>query len=95
MVISSTAFKTIYCLLLVIYSLIRIIFAKGRRKIKNKRSKDFTGETIKVFITFLGMVLIPLISVFTPFLNIFQIKLPLIVIYFSIIGIIIDIYFFI
>ena len=91
---SSILFKIIYCILLSIYSLIRIIYAKGSTKIRNKKSKNDTYERIKVFIAFVGMVLIPLISVFTSFLNIFRIELPLIIIYFSIIGKILNVYFF-
>ena len=90
----SILFKIIYCILLSIYSLIRIIYAKGSTKIRNKKSKNDTYERIKVFIAFVGMVLIPLISVFTSFLDIFRIELPLIIIYFSIIGKILNVYFF-
>ena len=91
---SSILFKIIYCILLSIYSLIRIIYAKGSTKRINKKSKNDTFEIIKAFIAFLGMVLIPLLSVFTSFLDIFRFKFPLIIIYFSIIGKIFNIYFF-
>ena len=91
---SSILFKIIYCILLFIYSLIRIIYARGSTKRINKKSKNDTFEIIKVFIAFLGMVLIPLISVFTSFLDNFRFKFPLILIYFSIIGKIFNIYFF-
>ena len=90
----SILFKIIYCILLSIYSLIRIIYAKGSTKRINKKSKNDTFEIIKAFIAFLGMVLIPLLSVFTSFLDIFRIELPLIIIYFSIIGKILNVYFF-
>jgi len=91
---SSILFKIIYCILLSLYSLIRIIYAKGSTKRINKKSKNDTFEIIKAFIAFLGMVLIPLLSVFTSFLDIFRFKFPLIIIYFSIIGKIFNIYFF-
>ena len=87
-------FKITYYVLLSIYSLIRIKFAKGVKKIKLKKTKNDIYEKIKVFIAFTGMVLIPLFSIFTPFLNNFRINIPLIIIYFSIIGKILNIYFF-
>ena len=91
---SSLLFKILYCLFLFIYGLIRFIFAKGVKNIKIKKSKDDIFEKIKDFIAFLGMALIPLISIFTPFLNNFEIKIPLLIIFFSIIGIAFDLYFF-
>ena len=50
----SILFKIIYCILLSIYSLIRIIYAKGSTKRINKKSKNDTFEIIKAFIAFLG-----------------------------------------
>jgi len=91
---SSLLFKLLYCIFLFIYGLIRFIFAKGIKNIKIKKSKDDIFEKIKDFIAFLGMAFIPLISVFTPFLNNFEIKIPLLIIFFSIIGIAFDLYFF-
>ena len=91
---SSLLFKLLYCIFLFIYGLIRFIFAKGIKNIKIKKSKDDIFEKIKDFIAFLGMAFIPLISIFTPFLNNFEIKIPLLIIFFSIIGIALDLYFF-
>ena len=91
---SSLLFKILYCLFLFIYGLIRFIFAKGVKNIKIKKSKDDIFEKIKDFIAFLGMAFIPLISIFTPFLNNFEIKIPLLILFFSIIGIALDLYFF-
>ena len=91
---SSLLFKIVYCIFLFIYGLIRFIFAKGIKNIKIKKSKDDIFEKIKDFIAFLGMAFIPLISVFTPFLNNFEIKIPLLILFFSIIGIALDLYFF-
>ena len=91
---SSLLFKILYCLFLFIYGLIRFIFAKGVKNIKIKKSKDDIFEKIKDFIAFLGMAFIPLISIFTPFLNNFEIKIPVLIIFFSIIGISFDLYFF-
>ena len=91
---SSLLFKLLYCIFLFIYGLIRFTFAKGVKDLKIKKSKDDIFEKIKDFIAFLGMAFIPLISVFTPFLNNFEIKIPLLIIFFSIIGIAFDLYFF-
>ena len=91
---SSLLFKIIYCIFLSIYSIIRFTFAKGVKKIKLKKSKNDISEKIKDFIAFLGMAFIPLISIFTPFLDNFNIQIPVIVIYFSIIGLALDLYFF-
>ena len=91
---SSLLFKLLYCIFLFIYGLIRFIFAKGIKNIKIKKSKDDIFEKIKDFIAFLGMAFIPLISIFTPFLNNFEIKIPLLILFFSIIGIALDLYFF-
>ena len=91
---SSLLFKILYCLFLFIYGLIRFTFAKGVKDLKIKKSKDDIFEKIKDFIAFLGMAFIPLISILTPFLNNFEIKIPLLIIFFSIIGIAFDLYFF-
>ena len=91
---SSLLFKIVYCIFLFIYGLIRFTFAKGVKDLKIKKSKDDIFEKIKDFIAFLGMAFIPLISIFTPFLNNFEIKIPLLILFFSIIGIALDLYFF-
>ena len=99
MVISISIYQLIYCILFSIYSLVRIYFVyfvAKRNTNKNiyKRSKNKTIERIKVCIAGIGMIFVPLISVFTPYLNYFKIQIPSFLLIITIILLILNIYYF-
>ena len=96
MKISISINQIIYCVLFSIYSLVRIYFVTKRNSKNNnyKRAKNKTTERIKVFIAGIGMIFVPLISIFTSYLNYFKIRVPSFLIVITILLLILNIYYF-
>ena len=95
--IEISKYEFIYCILFSIYSLIRIYFVAKRNKNNNKlikSSKNNTIERIKVTIAGIGMIFIPLISVFTPYFDYFKIQIPTFLLNLTIILLILNIIYF-
>ena len=94
--ISISINQIIYCILFSIYSLVRIYFVSKRNSKNNnyKRAKNKTTERIKVFIAGIGMIFVPLLSVFSSYLNCFKIRVPSFFIVLTTLLLILDIYYF-
>ncbi len=70
------SWKITFLLLFIIYSLVRIPYAIRNKKNKAIKNQSPLKEKLKVFIAFQGMLTIPLLYVFTPWLDSFAMNLP-------------------
>ena len=95
MIYTTQIYKLIYCLILTIYSLIRIYFVFKRDKsLKQVRAKKQKFERLNIFIAWLGMMFVPLVYVFTPYLDYFNFKISFIFINIAIVALSLNVYFF-
>jgi protein-S-isoprenylcysteine O-methyltransferase Ste14 len=70
-------FKIIFVILWFIYIAIRVPFESKYRLLQKIKVLDSKKEKLLIILLALGLLLIPLIWVFTPFLNSFNIELPI------------------
>ena len=87
-------FKILLFVILVVYGLIRVPFAKKCRNNKNIKSVHTLFEKINVFIAWLGMVFVPVLYSFTSILDTFHFNLPFYIRIIATLGLIMDCEFF-
>lgn len=73
---SEISFKIAFVVLWIIYILIRTPFEKKYKSGKKIKTIHSTKDKCLLFLLFLGLLLIPLLWLFTPFLDSFDILLP-------------------
>jgi protein-S-isoprenylcysteine O-methyltransferase Ste14 len=73
---SEIIFKIAFVVLWIIYILIRVPFEKGYKREEKIKTTHMTKEKFLLFLLSLGLLLIPMIWLFTPFLDSFNINLP-------------------
>lgn len=73
---SQIIFKVAFVALWIIYILIRVLFDKKYKQTEKVKTLDSLTEKFLLIIISLGLLLIPLVWVFTPFLDGFTIELP-------------------
>ncbi len=74
---SEIIFKIIFIVLFIIYILIRVPFDKKYKQQEKIRVVNSTKEKSLLFLMALGLLLMPLLWIFTPFLERFRIDFPL------------------
>lgn len=90
----SYIFKTVIFVSLIIYGLIRMPFMKKCKLKQNIKSENLSYEKFKVFIAWLGMVLVPIIFVFSNVFIKFDMNLPVYIRILGVMGLIADAIFF-
>lgn len=85
---NETIFKIIFVVLWVIYILIRSPFDKQYKQVEKIRSVHSTIEKILLVLMSLGLLIIPLIWIFTTVLNNFKMEFP---VWLRIVGIVISV----
>jgi protein-S-isoprenylcysteine O-methyltransferase Ste14 len=73
---SELIFKLIFVILFIIYVLIRVPFDKQYKQQEKIKTVNSVKEKLLLFLLSLGLILIPIVWLFTPFLVGFDIKLP-------------------
>ena len=81
-------FKIIFAALFIIYILIRVPFDKEYKQIEKIKTLNSLTEKVLLILMSIGLLFIPLIWLFTPFLNDFKIEFP---VWLRIVGITISI----
>ncbi len=77
MIIEENGWKIIFFVLLMLFTLIRIIFAVKSKQSKVIQSQNLLEEKIKAFTVSLGTFFLPLVYIFTPWLDSFEMNFPL------------------
>lgn len=70
-------FKTLFAVLWIIYIVIRIPYDKKYKTNQIIRKLNTTGEKVLLMFLYFGLVLLPLVWVFTTFLNNYKLLLPI------------------
>jgi protein-S-isoprenylcysteine O-methyltransferase Ste14 len=70
-------FKIVFAALFIIYILIRVPFDKEYKQIEKIKTLNSLTEKFLLILMSIGLLFIPLIWLFTPFLNDFEIEFPL------------------
>ncbi len=71
------AFKITFAILWFIYILIRVQFDKKYKQVEKIKAVNSTTERLLIFLLLVGLILIPLFWSFTPFMDSFNIGLPI------------------
>jgi protein-S-isoprenylcysteine O-methyltransferase Ste14 len=69
-------FKIVFAALFIIYILIRVPFDKEYKQIEKIKTLNSLTEKVLLILMSIGLLFIPLIWLFTPFLNDFKIEFP-------------------
>lgn len=73
---NGTLFKIIFIILLIVGAIVRLPYFKRYKTIEKVSSKKPKREKIVFGLTSLGLVVVPLVNVFTPRLDSFGMQLP-------------------
>ncbi|MFZ1513765.1 MAG: protein-S-isoprenylcysteine O-methyltransferase [Saprospiraceae bacterium] len=73
---NETVFKIAFIVLFIIYVIIRAPFVKTYKQEEKIKTLHSVKEIILLFLMSVGLLLIPLLWVFTPFLNSFKMEFP-------------------
>jgi archaellum biogenesis protein FlaJ (TadC family) len=74
---TETIFKIAFVVLFIIYVLIRVPFDKTYQKQEKINKLNSSREKILLLLMPIGLLMIPLLLIFTPFLNDFKIEFPI------------------
>lgn len=85
---SEIFFKIIFVALFVVYILIRIPFDKKYKQQEKIKAVNSSREKFLLFLMSLGLLLIPLLWAFTPFLDSFKVEFP---VWFRLLGVAVSI----
>lgn len=91
---SETIFKIIFVALWVIYILIRAPFDKQYKQEEKSKANHSESEKYLLVLMSLGLIIIPLIWIFTPFFNNFKMEFPVWLRMFGIVIFVLSLFYF-